>query len=577
VSASEFAFLALGLLLGAASGAALVIVARARPPAPREVRVTVTPESVPRRSSTLAADPFALELTGPAPFGPGDRRLQERPDEEGGSWPGTMPAGIPVGTPLAASASGSIPVARGITGVRAWAPPMDGERTDVLVDGRASPVAMAGAAARTAAGPVGVAVVAAAPDAAGRIDTEGSRPVAIDGVPPGPVPRAAPTDHSEGPLEAPTGPCAELTLIALDRCTVAERARVAAVAAREALRSAQRDYDEHRARADDAAERADPAQVRAAKERAQLAFRAARDGATTREELDAAAGAWLIEVNRINASARESAADAARGSAAAATLMIAIERLSVEADAARISAESAEEACLAARQAVADCQEAVAAGESQAAAAAAAAPTLEPDRYPEEPPELELEPTGPGEPRILRILRGDSDALHRTAAELAGADLEARARWQLALSGLSDAIVAVAMDAGAVDLPDDDPFWAPFDRMQRREILRALASLGYRYDGLGRFADERVPGQRDLSLAVGYAGLDPMRIRRWPNEREMTQLLRGASVAADEYLAEAAGGLTLGELVGLLGRRADGLTDVWNEWGRVRPRLLAID
>jgi hypothetical protein len=45
-------------------------------------------------------------------------------------------------------------------------------------------------------------------------------------------------------------------------------------------------------------------------------------------------------------------------------------------------------------------------------------------------------------------------------------------------------------------------------------------------------------------------------------------------VAADEYVAAAAGGLTLGELVTLLGRRADGLTELWNEWGSVRPILL---
>jgi hypothetical protein len=45
-------------------------------------------------------------------------------------------------------------------------------------------------------------------------------------------------------------------------------------------------------------------------------------------------------------------------------------------------------------------------------------------------------------------------------------------------------------------------------------------------------------------------------------------------VAADEHLAGAAGDLTLGELVSMLGRRADGLAEVWNEWGRLRPLLL---
>jgi len=55
----------------------------------------------------------------------------------------------------------------------------------------------------------------------------------------------------------------------------------------------------------------------------------------------------------------------------------------------------------------------------------------------------------------------------------------------------------------------------------------------------------------------------------------MAELYRDVTVAADEYLVEAAGGLTLGELVSVLGLRADSLTDLWNDWGRVRPLLLA--
>jgi hypothetical protein len=65
-----------------------------------------------------------------------------------------------------------------------------------------------------------------------------------------------------------------------------------------------------------------------------------------------------------------------------------------------------------------------------------------------------------------------------------------------------------------------------------------------------------------------------MRIRHWPSETEMPDLFRDLTVAADEYVSGAAGGLTLGELVTLLGRRADGLTEVWNAWGQIRPRLL---
>ena len=51
MTASEFAFLALGLVLGVASGSALVMVLRSRPPS-RLVRMTVERDAVPRRGAT---------------------------------------------------------------------------------------------------------------------------------------------------------------------------------------------------------------------------------------------------------------------------------------------------------------------------------------------------------------------------------------------------------------------------------------------------------------------------------------------------------------------------------------------
>jgi hypothetical protein len=177
---------------------------------------------------------------------------------------------------------------------------------------------------------------------------------------------------------------------------------------------------------------------------------------------------------------------------------------------------------------------------------------------------------------IIRLLRGDREVLPRIVARLSGSDPEAERRWRTLLSDLVEALVARSIEAASFDFPADHPFWGPFSRTQSRDIAAALASLGYRHDGFGGWADERVPSQRDLSLAVGYAGLDPMRIRQWPTETEMRELLRDVTVAADEYVWAAAGALTLGELVSLLGRRADGLTDLWNDWGAVRPLLLAV-
>jgi hypothetical protein len=183
--------------------------------------------------------------------------------------------------------------------------------------------------------------------------------------------------------------------------------------------------------------------------------------------------------------------------------------------------------------------------------------------------------TGDAAPAILRLVRGDRATLNRLVAQLAGEDVDDRRRWQVSLADLVDAILGRSIEAAALTFPLDHSFWGGFSREQNRDITAALLSLGFRFDGLGGWADERVPSQRDLSLAVGYAGLDPMRVRPWPTEPEIGELFKDVAVAADEYLVEAAGGLTLGELVSMLGRRADALTEVWNDWPRLRPLLLA--
>ena len=164
--------------------------------------------------------------------------------------------------------------------------------------------------------------------------------------------------------------------------------------------------------------------------------------------------------------------------------------------------------------------------------------------------------------------------MHEAVSVLAGDDATERRRWQVAMSDLVDAIIADAIAASVLEFPTDHPFWGPFSRTQARDITGALSSLGYRFDGVGGWVDDRYPSQRDLSLALGYAGLDPMRMRTWPSDAEMAGLFSEVQVAATEHLASTAGDLTLGELVTMLGRRADGLAEIWNAWGRVRPVLL---
>jgi len=595
VTASEFAFLALGLILGVATGAALVEVLRARPSSAREIRVTVAPNSIhARRAATLADDAFSQTSSGPAAGGPGDRRWNHADDAmtdaagptrrtEDDRGPAPAPAaesGPPMRTAVQAAAVGR----GGLVAV-----PMSMEADPITQALRATATKIAVAAMTVSSGPSasgssagqanGVATARAPDSAAGNDTPAGGDPASAKAggataATTAPSPGSAPP--GSGTTEA--GPCAEERRLADERCNVAARAREGAAAAAEGLRVAQRTYDTHVGNAESAAAAIDPRSVRTAKEAAQKRFRDSRSQATTRDHVEAAARAWLSEINEINHDTRDASQRIDRDRAAATALAPVLERLAVEADAARISAERADEACMAAREAVAACDEA----RALEAAASAASPVTVSERIAAAMPALgdQFEPATPMASRadedaiLLRILRGDREAMVGAVARLSGDDPDARGQWQMWLSGLADALIARSIEASAFDFPLDHFFWGPFSQAQNRDIAAGLSSLGHRFDGFGGWADERVPSQRDLSLAVGYAGLDPMRIRRWPTEAEMQELYAEVRVAADEYVADAAGGLTLGEMVTLLGRRADALTELWNEWGTVRPVLL---
>ncbi len=326
-----------------------------------------------------------------------------------------------------------------------------------------------------------------------------------------------------------------------------------------------------------AAAAADARGVREAKDQAQARFRAARAGARSADDIEFAAREWLHEINRINAETGDASAALSRARAGSPAMAVRLERTGLEADGARVAAETAEAACVAARQTLADCEEQATAGTPSPA------PTAGDDGGGRDR-DAEADDTGSdtlvaalragASPRIVRLLRGDRSAMQEVVTALAADDPNERRRWQLAMADFVDAILADAITASALEFPTDHTFWGPFNRAQGREITAALSSLGYRFDGLGGWVDDRRPSQRDLSLALGYAGLDPMRMRHWPSEAEMATLYEEVEVAAAEHLASRAGGLTLGELVTMLGRRADALAEIWNAWGRIRPVLL---
>ena len=619
MTASEFSFLALGLVLGVVSGAAIVELVRARPRVAPEVKVTVTHDAIPRRVSTLADDAFTGARPEPARGGPADRRWTDAVMPPGttdrrttvrfatsgaaaGATAGTLSAAaIPTGRPAETRAipvgPGPIPVPTQISGqppsttpagapsaVPASQPTVGpaqrqpdeprGSMTVPVVGGHDPILAALLVGTVTTATASAVALALPATDA--RLEAE--EPTAMTAIALLDPPRAAASSDAPPPgsaaaaAPAATERCAEERRIAEERCELATRARAQAEATSEALRQAQRDYDAHEGAAREARDRSDARAIQVAKDQAQGGFRAAVRAADGPDDLEAAARDWLNEINRINNEAKDAAARAVREGGAAAEVASRLERLGLEADAARIGAENADAACLAARAAVAECDERIATDPSTYLVPPASAPPRMPDLVEDETLGIAL--GSGGTPRVFRLLRGDRVAMATIVTALAGDDAEARRRWQLQLSGLIEAILADAIVAGYLEFPEAHPFWGSFTRAQNRDIVQALSSLGYRFDGLGGWSDGRFPSQRDLSLALGYAGLDPMRMRHWPNEEATAGLFRDVSVAADEYLAGVAGDLTLGEMVTTLGRRADPLADIWNQWGRIRPLLL---
>jgi hypothetical protein len=174
---------------------------------------------------------------------------------------------------------------------------------------------------------------------------------------------------------------------------------------------------------------------------------------------------------------------------------------------------------------------------------------------------------------LSRILAGDLALIDEVAGRLSSDEAETD-RWKARLTALCEILLQRAIDTGALAVPPNHEFWGAFTAEQGRDILSALAALGYRADGLGGWQDDRVPGQRELSIAVAHAGLDPMRIRHWPTQSEAIDLVREAEILGGEYVAAMAASLEARELRLVLGSEARRFEELWRAWDRIRPVLL---
>jgi hypothetical protein len=175
---------------------------------------------------------------------------------------------------------------------------------------------------------------------------------------------------------------------------------------------------------------------------------------------------------------------------------------------------------------------------------------------------------------LERMLRGEHRAMVEVLDTLAGTDSGERRHWEVLLGGLLDAMAEVAVGESVIDFPMGTSFWDSFTVEQCRRVVGALATMGYEYDGHDGWVDSRPPAYRDLSQALADVGIDPRRIRSWPNSSDIAGLFVGARPAPEELLAAAGPAYHVNDVRELVGDRADELTDLWMAWDDVRPVLL---
>ncbi|MEP7378305.1 MAG: hypothetical protein ABI725_01955 [Chloroflexota bacterium] len=379
-----------------------------------------------------------------------------------------------------------------------------------------------------------------------------------------PVVPAYPAPPSVG-----SGPCAAARADVDYRCVDAERLAQAAQIHIQRLADAKRKLAHVHAQRDNDARVRDRRLLSDAKENARRAYHEsytrARNGSTN-NDVQGSAGEWLREINRLNRQLEQADQRAEEVARQIVQLEGALPGIELAADAARIAAEAAQHLCVEARRALAACEEDTARQVHRAAparvVAAAAATTVAPP----------AQATGPAP--ISLLLRGDRQALLGLTLRLAEETGVEAGRLQLLLLELREVIAARALEDGALAFPQNHPFWSQFSVDDDRQLVASLAHLGYGFDGREGWCDGRVPGPRELAMALEHAGHDPRSLRRPAGQAAIDSLWQGTRVLVEEWLAAAAPDLALGRLIEILGPRGSRLGELWDMWGRLRRLLL---
>lgn len=354
----------------------------------------------------------------------------------------------------------------------------------------------------------------------------------------------------------PAGPAQERLAAA---CAEADRLSALAEQSALRLRDARRARAAFERQSEQSTALADPHRLADAKNTAHEMFREKLDRARDRAAVVAGTAEYLREVDRLNRAARAVAGQADTWAAHRRALDEQVNTLAMKAEAARVSAAAARQACLDARRALAHEDEARA---GTVAAQPLASPAARPAESRERTP-------------IEALLAGDRDALRALVPRLAEEVGLDAGRLQLLLLELREAIYEGALAAAALEFPSTSRFWTQFSRTDARALAAALGSLGRGFDGRHGWREGRPAESRELAMAISMAGRDARTLRVRPTGTDLDILWQGVTIDAIGFLRERSPDLALETLEPLTGARAEQLTELWNNWGRLRRLLLS--
>ncbi len=253
-------------------------------------------------------------------------------------------------------------------------------------------------------------------------------------------------------------------------------------------------------------------------------YQLARATADSDDELRAAMAVWARALDRVNRTAAQRRREVVKARVAVTTLEGVLHTTEREEQAARMHADQAEAACLDARVRLAACEE-------QAQAPAAATATVFEPHAATGGHAVAISATGALAPLVIEsIVSGDRVALELAASRIAEHTGLAPATIQLQLQELLDAVLSAAAEDGYLVFDAGHPFWAGLSFEEARDVVNALARLGFIFEPAEGWHAGRAPGPSDLSLALAYAGLDARNMRDLPSAADLlapAQLDRG--------------------------------------------------